>query len=179
MADRLADIPPEMKVFVDSNILLYSLSKKSKYYQDCRRFMSRIADGEIFGFVNPFVMSEVLFRNIVASVIGECHPKDPIQFIKRHPDVLKERKLIYEKTLHILDLNLTMLSTDRETWVKAVALSTEYSLLPNDSIHAATCNTYGIEHVATNDSDFERVSFLCIWKPEEAGKYEKEEQKNK
>ena len=78
-----------------------------------------------------------------------------------------------------MDLNLTMLSTDRETWVKAVALSAEYSLLPNDSIHAATCSTYGIEHVASNDSDFERVSFLRIWKPEEAGTYEKEELKNK
>jgi len=57
--------------------------------------------------------------------------------------------------------------------MKAVTFSTEYSLLPNDAIHAATCNIHGIEYMATNDSDFERVSFLCIWKPEKS-----EEQEN-
>jgi predicted nucleic acid-binding protein len=61
-----------------------------------------------------------------------------------------------------------MLPTDRSVWMKAVTFSTEYSLLPNDAIHAATCNIHNMEHMATNDSDFERVSFLCIWKPEKS-----------
>jgi predicted nucleic acid-binding protein len=162
------DLLPKTKVFVDSNILMYALSKNSVYHQDCKQFISRIADGEIFGFLNPFVMSEVLFKNVIASVIKEYHPKDLIHFIKRHPHVLKERKPIYKKTLRLLDLSLTMLSTDREICMKAVTLSTEYALLPNDAIHAATCSVHNIEHVATNDSDFERVSFLNIWKPEKA-----------
>ena len=167
MAERLANLFPKTKVFVDSNILMYALAKNSIYYQDCRQFITRIANGEIFGFLNPFVISEVLFKNLIASVIKEYHPKDLMYFIKGNPHVLKERKDIYEKTLRLLNLNLTMLSTDREIWMKAVILSTEYALLPNDAIHAATCSVHGIEHVATNDSDFERVSFLNIWKPEE------------
>jgi len=91
-------------------------------------------------------MSEVLFKNVIASVIEEYHPKDLIQFIKKHPHILKERKAIYEKTSRLLDLNLTVLSTDRNIWMKAVTFSTEYSLLPNDAIHAITCDIYNIEY---------------------------------
>ncbi len=155
---------------------MYAQSKNSVYHQDCKQFVSRIADGEVFGFLNPFVMSEVLFKNVIASVIEEYHPKDLIQFIKGHPHVLKEKKAIYEKTSRLLDLNLTVLSTDRNVWMKAVTFSTECSLLPNDAIHAATCCIHGLEFMATNDSDFERVSFLCIWKPE---KSEEQENNNK
>lgn len=111
-------------------------------------------------------MSEVLFKNVIASLIKEYHPKDPIQFVKKNPHVLKDRKYIYEKISLLLDLNLSMLPTDREIWIKAVKLSVAYSLLPIDAIHAATCSIYNIEHVATNDADFERVSFLKVWKPE-------------
>ena len=32
-----------------------------------------------------------------------------------------------------------------------------YGLLPNDTLHMLTCYSYGIENIATNDSDFERV----------------------
>lgn len=166
MAERLEDLPPNAKVFVDANILIYAQSKNSVYHQDCKQFVRRVVDGEILGFLNPFVMSEVLFKNLIASVIEKYHPKDLMQFIKKHPHVLKERKAIYEKTSYLLYLNFTMLPTDRSVWMKAITFSTEYALLPNDAIHAATCNIHSVEHMATNDSDFERVSFLHIWRPE-------------
>jgi predicted nucleic acid-binding protein len=76
VAERLADLPPNAKIFVDSNILIYAQSKNSVYHQDCKQFVRRIVDGEIFGFLNPFVMSEVLFKNLIASVIEKYHPKD-------------------------------------------------------------------------------------------------------
>ncbi|HII94466.1 MAG TPA: PIN domain-containing protein [Candidatus Methanofastidiosum sp.] len=47
----------------------------------------------------------------------------------------------------------------------SLVLSKEYGLLPNDAIHAATCKSYGIDNIATNDSDFDRVDFLKVWKP--------------
>lgn len=112
MGERLADLPLKAKVFVDSNILMYAQSKNSVYHQDCKQFVSRIAEGEVFGFLNPFVMSEVLFKNVIASVIEEYHPKDLVQFIKGHPHVLKEKKAIYEKTSRLLDLNLCSLQIE-------------------------------------------------------------------
>jgi len=43
-------------------------------------------------------------------------------------------------------------------------LSKEYGLLPKDAIHTASCKYYDIKNIATNDSDFERVDFLKVWK---------------
>jgi len=41
----------------------------------------------------------------------------------------------------------------------------DYSLLPNDAIHLATMKKYGIRNIATNDSDFERVGGIKVWRP--------------
>ena len=42
---------------------------------------------------------------------------------------------------------------------------TKYNLLSADAIHSVSCKLHGIEHIATNDSDFERVDFLKLWVP--------------
>jgi hypothetical protein len=33
------------------------------------------------------------------------------------------------------------------------------------SLHVVTMHRYGITNIATNDSDFERVEWVLIWKP--------------
>ena len=40
-----------------------------------------------------------------------------------------------------------------------------YNLLSSDAIHVSSCKNQGIEYMATNDSDFERVGFLNLWMP--------------
>jgi predicted nucleic acid-binding protein len=42
---------------------------------------------------------------------------------------------------------------------------TKYNLLSADAIHSVSCKLHGIEHITTNDSDFERVDFLKLWVP--------------
>ncbi len=38
----------------------------------------------------------------------------------------------------------------------------DYTLLPNDALIAATCKHYGIRKIATFDEDFRRVDFLEV-----------------
>jgi predicted nucleic acid-binding protein len=47
----------------------------------------------------------------------------------------------------------------------AKTFSKKYNLLFSDAIHAASCNLFNVKNIATNDSDFERVDFLKIWRP--------------
>lgn len=61
-------------------------------------------------------------------------------------------------------LPLTVLR--RLDWLKySKTLSMENNLLFSDAIHATSCKVYGINHIATNDSDFDRVDFLKNWRP--------------
>ena len=44
-------------------------------------------------------------------------------------------------------------------------MGSRYQLLATDALHVATCQTYGLKHIATNDSHFDRVDILHVWKP--------------
>lgn len=44
-------------------------------------------------------------------------------------------------------------------------LGEKYGLLTNDAMIVATCKSYGIEKIATFDSDFEKVDFLEVISP--------------
>jgi predicted nucleic acid-binding protein len=48
---------------------------------------------------------------------------------------------------------------------ESCSLGAEYRLYPRDAVHALTCNTFGIHHIATNDFHFQKVPFLNIWSP--------------
>ena len=44
-------------------------------------------------------------------------------------------------------------------------ISREYSLLSSDAYIASFAKRYGITNIATNDSDFEQVNGIKVWKP--------------
>ena len=58
--------------------------------------------------------------------------------------------------------HLKVLSLDYSISRIALKCGEEYRLLPGYALHSACCKAYGIEEMATNDSDFKRVSFLTL-----------------
>lgn len=48
---------------------------------------------------------------------------------------------------------------------EVISISREYSLLSSDAYIASFAKRYGITNIATNDSDFERVEWIKVWKP--------------
>ena len=154
--------------FIDTNIFLYTVKSNNKFSNDCRDYISRVKYGELLGFVSPLVISE-LFYKLIMIEISETKKLGPSKskiYLKENPGIIsklkKSSKVIEELYMYegikILQLgeDISKLSFD---------LSKEYGLLPNDAIHAATCKYNGIENIATNDSDLERVDFLKVWKP--------------
>ncbi len=48
---------------------------------------------------------------------------------------------------------------------KSVDLGSEFGLMTTDSYHVAVMERLGIKHIASNDSDLERVEFIEVWNP--------------
>jgi len=61
---------------------------------------------------------------------------------------------------------LEILTVDAVLVEKSIDLGRRYGLLTTDAIHLSTVEQYGISNIATNDSDFERVKSINIYKPE-------------
>ncbi len=61
---------------------------------------------------------------------------------------------------------LEIADVDEGTVGRSIDLGMLYGLLTADAIHLSTMRQYGIVHIATNDSDFERVDSIKVYKPE-------------
>ena len=154
--------------FIDTNIFLYTIKSNNKFSRYCGDYISRVKYGEFLGYVPPLVISE-LFYKLIMIEISETKKLDISKsknYLKENPAIIsklkKSSKVIEE--LYIYE-GIKILQLGEEISKLSLELSKEYELLPNDAIHAATCKYYDIKNIATNDSDFERVDFLKVWKP--------------
>jgi len=131
------------KIFFDSNVLIYHLCGKI----EAKKLIEKVENEEIIGFINPIVISEVLFFYIRAITK------------KKHPEILESLDLdiVFElfSIFQILDLNCEIVKISKEIIKK-------YCLLPNDALICSTCRFYKINKICSFDDDFKRVDFLEI-----------------
>ena len=151
--------------FIDTNIFLYTIKSNNKFSRYCGDYISRVKYGEFLGYVSPLVISE-LFYKLIMIEISETKKLDISKsknFLKENPGIiskLKKSSRVIEE-LYMYE-GIKILQVGEDISKLSLELSKEYGLLPNDAIHVATCKSYGIENIATNDSDFERVDFLKV-----------------
>ncbi|ASJ11403.1 type II toxin-antitoxin system VapC family toxin [Thermococcus thioreducens] len=136
-------------VFFDSNVLIYHLGGIEK----ARSLIESVENGDVRGFINPIVASEVMFFYIKAKTGMKSYE------IKKTPSILAEVDLepLFEllSIFVTLDINSDIVSNSKNAIEK-------YHLLPNDALIVSTCEFYGIETIATFDDDFKRVETLKI-----------------
>jgi predicted nucleic acid-binding protein len=127
--------------------------------------LSKINDGEIIGFTSSTVINEIFHTVVVGEVRKKYGGNDIVHFIKEHPYVISECSVAYSVLDDIFNSRMVIMPLTLEVLKYAKTFSKKYNLLFSDAIHAASCNLFNVKHIATNDSDFERVDILKIWKP--------------
>jgi len=73
----------------------------------------------------------------------------------------------WQATDSILALNLLLLYTEETVLRSSHAERQSACLLTNDSMIVSCMREYGIPFLATNDSDFERVSGITVFRPDD------------
>jgi len=92
--------------------------------------------------------------------------KYAIKYLKNNPEVIRELGAARDAIENIAQIeNLTIVGVERDALNLALDFSEKYGLLATDSIHAATMKMDGLNILATNDRDFERVDWLQLWWP--------------
>lgn len=164
--NRLSNVPKNSFIFVDSNIFLYFLMEHSFHFESCKYFIERIEKGEVIGFIDSAVVSETYFTYMRTRIkeTFDIALREVIEFIKKDPDIIKEIDL--EPVDMVFKIpNMYLMNIQQKALDSFGDSILTYELLPNDTFHMLICYNYGIENIATNDSDFERVNFLKMWKP--------------
>ncbi|MDO8727299.1 MAG: PIN domain-containing protein [Candidatus Methanoperedens sp.] len=158
-------IPRGSLVFIDSSIFTYFLLRDSVYFNTTGQFLKKVESGDIIGFINNIVISEVLFNYVKAQICRDYHikPQGFIQFVKRKPesigdvDISEVEDIFSINNLNLIETPLNDFSLLRKAHKKL--------LLSNDAFHLLTMEYLNIDNIATNDGDFERIEGITVWKP--------------
>jgi len=165
---ELDDIKTGASVYLDSNIIIYDATDHLQYGKSCRNFLKRIEMGEISAITSSLTLTETLHKLII---IDLCEIKGikawkALRLIKDNPKVLGELREPYiaiDKMQNLPNLKIVSLTPQIAEMCKDFVKT--YLLMSNDSVHLATMQTYGIKNLASNDSDFERVDWINLYKP--------------
>ncbi len=146
-------------VFLDSSAIIRYLTGDPRV-RDVVESSTRLA-------INSIVVSEVSF-NILRILYNRRYGQYRFYDMKSRVSQL-DSNILMGYTLLQSFLNelydedrLVYLPVTLEVAREALTIATNYGLLPNDALIAATCKHYNINTIATFDEDFKRIPWLTI-----------------
>lgn len=167
---KLADFDFDEEIYIDANIFIYTMLKNPKYFASCKSFLEKVEKGEVNAVVSPLVLDEVCFKIIIETLKAKYDIESSaeiIEKIKKNPKLLNEAKSELMTFLFIIEnyKGLKLISAQSATGIRMIENIVNRDLLPRDALHLAIMNFYDVKHIATADSDFERVKEINVWMP--------------
>lgn len=152
------------RVFADASIFVYHFAAASPA---CRRFLERSETGELRTSTSAAALAEAAHRLMMMEAVslGLVSAGNVAKKLRKKPSAIKELHKYDENVQRIPLMRVDVLPLDLKTFAKASLMRTEYGLMVNDSIMAASAVSADIELFATADRDFERVSELTVAAP--------------
>jgi len=92
-------------------------------------------------------------------------PKDVIKYLKVNPDKITSLANHLDSVFYIEKLGISIITLSFEDIKLSAEFKRKFTLLTNDAINLAVMKNNHIANLASNDSDFERVDFLTLYKP--------------
>lgn len=161
---HINDLQDSTNVFIDANILIYHFAGISK---QCTHLLERIRDGKLTGFVNTIIMAEVLHRRMIAEAIekGLVTSKNVVRRLKKRPDLVKNLTQYSQDVQDIIRMPLSVESVTKADLLASAQIRSTHGMLTNDSVILATMKRVSIVDFVTHDNDFDRMTKLKLWKP--------------
>lgn len=139
-------------VFIDSNVIV-------KYFAGepvSRKLLEPVLKGEIDGYINNIVFTEVIFTLIKLQTGMSAYE------LRRRPQKLISSVKNIGKQIMFLREYFSELEIGEEIKQLSLKIMEDYGLLPNDALIAATCKFNNAEKLLTFDEDFKRVAWLKV-----------------
>ena len=164
----LSDMEDGSSVFVDANIFIYHFCKKSKLNPASSKFLERAETTKIRGVTSTLVVQEATHRMMIveaATILTDIKAKDLVKYLKAHPDIVK--KLVSHQSIpeKIASFNLEIISPEINIIERSQQMKRRYGFLSNDALSLQIMEDMKINNLASNDSDFDRVDSITLYKP--------------
>lgn len=168
MTKTFSQIPANVPVMLDANIVIYALFPQVSQHESCKKLLEQGARGEVYLYLTANAAADVIHRAMILELLAQesfqksadavIHlKKNPqtVQNLTRYKSILRDLR---QTRINILPLTYRDLHNSRQ-------YRDEYGLMTNDSIIVAVMKREKIQHFATNDADFERVPGIAVRSP--------------
>jgi len=152
-------------IFVDANILVYGINGRSI---QCHDFLERCSQEKVVGVCLYEVVNEATHRFMLGEAINKkLIAKESAASLRQKYHLIPTLTDYWQRTERIFKLNLLIFSSD-ESLIRAAQIERQsFGLLTNDSMIVACMRQQGISAIATCDSDFEQVSGISVFRPDD------------
>lgn len=98
-------------------------------------------------------------------ILPEIKAKDLVKYLKVHPEIVKKLLNHQSIPLKIASFNLEIIFPDINTIARSQQMKSQYGFLSNDALTLQIMEDRKINNLASNDSDFQKVPFVTLYKP--------------
>jgi predicted nucleic acid-binding protein len=162
-----ANLPPGAPIFLDANTLVYHFQPHPLFGPACNQLVQRIEQQDLLGFTSTHILSELAHRlmTIEASGLPGWSATKIVAQLKQQPAVLSTLTRFRAAVETVLQSRLQILTVAPSMVSGATGISQQSGLLSNDALIVAVMQANGLTNLASNDSDFDRVSGITRYSP--------------
>lgn len=88
-----------------------------------------------------------------------------VKHLKAHPGIVKKLVDHHSIPKKIASFNLEIVPADIDAIIRSQEMKRRFGLLSNDSLTLQIMKDLKINNLASNDADFEMVTFIKLYKP--------------
>jgi predicted nucleic acid-binding protein len=161
-------IPYHAQVFLDANILVYYFTPEPGLGPACQRLLERANKlQDLTVCTSTHVLSEMAHRMMLleaAQTFG-WPISGTLRRLAKHPAEIKKLKRFRQAVDEVPQLGIEILPNQPHLLPLAAGLSQLHGLFSNDALIVATMQDEAIVHLASHDSDFDRVPGITRYGP--------------
>jgi predicted nucleic acid-binding protein len=161
------NLAPGESIFVDANTFVYHFAPDPMFGPSCGQLIQRIDSQDLHGYTSTHILSEIAHRlmTIEASTLFGWPFQGIAYRLQKHPAQLQKLSAFRQAVETVLNSKMQVLSISPPLVLTATTLSQQTGLLSNDALIAAVMQANGLNNIASNDADFDRVPGIKRYAP--------------
>jgi len=162
---KLEEVPSGSRILIDANILIYARRGMSL---ESRRFLARCAAGDLRGVLTTTCLAEFCHRRMIQEAQSKgLAGSNPARALAGRPDIVQSLTEYQKDMDELLAGDFEVLTVTAALIRDSLRLQRSHGLLTNDSNMLAAAFAAGINTMATSDPQFETVSELQVFRPQD------------
>lgn len=157
------------RVFIDTNIFHLHYQGRSV---SCTAFLTRLAAGDVVGYVNSEVLSDLIHKLMVSEAeVQNLIPQPRAALLKNYLQsdrggiaLIPAYQTQFENTM---SMGIKMLRISKRLLIDTKHYRENYGLMTNDSLHIGNMLLHNppVHDIITWDGDFGHVPGITVWEP--------------